>query len=94
VPAFSKHGTPTDTTVDEAAYLKSLGMFDKAAMLRSMRGTATPLAIFPNRKIGAFREGYEASFLALDADPLADWAATKRIRMRFKQGLLMEPAAQ
>ena len=84
---------PRDTTAAEAAYLQSLAMFDNAAMLR-MWGTATPLAIFPNRKIGEFKEGYEASFLALGADPLADWAATKKIRMRFKQGLLLEPIAQ
>lgn len=83
--------TPADTSVTEAAYLHSLGLFDNAAMLR-MWGTATPLVIFPDRKIGALKEGYEASFLALDADPLADWSATRKIRMRFKQGLLLDPA--
>jgi imidazolonepropionase-like amidohydrolase len=82
--------SPADTTVAEAAYLQSLGVFDNAAMLR-MWGTDTPLVIFPNRQIGAFKEGYEASFLALDADPLADWGATRKIRMRFKQGLLLDP---
>jgi hypothetical protein len=85
--------TPADTTTAEAAYLQSLGLFDNAAMLR-MWGTATPLAIFPNRKIGEFKEGYEASFLALGADPLIDWAATRKIRIRFKQGLLLEPIPQ
>lgn len=82
--------SPADTTVAEAAYIRSLGLFDNAAMLR-MWGTATPAAIFPDRKIGALKEGYEASFLALEADPLVDWSATKKIRLRFKQGLLLEP---
>jgi imidazolonepropionase-like amidohydrolase len=79
--------TPADTSVAEAAYLQGLGLFDNAAMLR-MWGTGTPLVIFPDRKIGALKEGYEASFLALEADPLADWGATRKIRMRFKQGVL------
>jgi len=85
--------TPADTAAAEAAYLQSLGVFDNAAMLR-MWGTTTPAAIFPNRKIGVLDEGYEASFLALDADPLADWGATRKIRMRFKQGLFLDSIAQ
>jgi imidazolonepropionase-like amidohydrolase len=79
---------PADTTSAEASYIKSLGIFDNAAMLR-MWGTATPLAVFPDRKIGALKDGYEATFLALDADPLKDWSATERIQIRFKQGSLM-----
>jgi len=93
VPIVIGADNPADTTVAEAAYLVSLGIFDNAAMLR-MWGTATPLAIFPNRKIGAFKEGYEASFLALAADPLTDWTATRKVRMRFKQGSLITSAAQ
>jgi len=33
--------------------------------------------------------GYEASFIALAADPLTDWAVTRKVQMRFKQGSLM-----
>jgi imidazolonepropionase-like amidohydrolase len=80
--------SPADTTVAEAAYLQGTGMFDNATMLR-MWGTATPAAIFPDRKLGALKEGYEASFLALEANPLLDWKATRKIRLRFKQGSLM-----
>jgi len=51
----------------------------------------TPRTIFPNRKLGLLAEGYEASFLVLDGDPLADFEQTKNIRLRFKQGdFLME----
>jgi imidazolonepropionase-like amidohydrolase len=93
VPIAIGADTPADTSAAEAAYLQSLGVFDNAAMLR-MWGTTTPTAIFPSRKIGLLDEGYEASFLALEADPLADWSATRKIRMRFKQGLLLDSIAQ
>ena len=49
----------------------------------------TPRAIFPKRRIGRLEDGYEASFLALDGDPLADFGATKRIAMRVKQGVVL-----
>jgi imidazolonepropionase-like amidohydrolase len=88
VPVVIGADNPADTTANEAAYIRSLGIFDNAAMLR-MWGTATPLAIFRNRKIGAFKAGDEASFIALGADPLTDWTATKKIHIRFKQGSLM-----
>jgi len=67
---------------------------DAKVAIRLNTPSVTPQVIFPNRKIGALEEGYEASFLALDADPLATWTATKQIRMRFKQGLLMNPIPQ
>jgi imidazolonepropionase-like amidohydrolase len=35
------------------------------------------------------KEGYEASFLALEADPLADWTATGRIKLRVKRGVVL-----
>ena len=93
VPIVIGADNPADTTADEAAYIQSLGVFDNAAMLR-IWGTATPLAIFPHRNIGALKEGYEASFLALGANPLTDWTATRRIQIRFKQGTLMEITPQ
>jgi imidazolonepropionase-like amidohydrolase len=48
--------------------------------------TRTPQGIFPNRKIGALRDGYEGSFVVLDANPLTDFHATERIRLRVKKG--------
>lgn len=41
---------------------------------------------FPGRRIGRLAEGYEASFLILEADPLADLGATGQIRAAMKQG--------
>jgi hypothetical protein len=51
---------------------------------------ATPRAIFPKRKIGFLRDGYEASFLVLGGNPLADLEHIKNINLRFKQGYLLD----
>ena len=80
------------TALDEALNLHRLGVFDNPALLR-LWAEATPQMIFPARKLGLLKDGYEASFLALDADPLADFANVKLISVRFKQGHFIEPAA-
>jgi imidazolonepropionase-like amidohydrolase len=49
----------------------------------------TSEAIFPGRKIGRLKDGYEANFLVLAGDPLKDFANTGKIEMRFKQGELL-----
>jgi imidazolonepropionase-like amidohydrolase len=51
----------------------------------------TPRAIFPGRKIGRLADGYEASFLVLDGDPLADWSRAHKIVSRVKQGHSITP---
>lgn len=81
----------SDTSVKEALYLNGLGIFDTAKLIKMWTET-TPLSIYPGRKIGRFEDGYEASFIALEADPIADLANVKKIRYRFKQGLFLEPA--
>ena len=73
------------TSVAEAQYLATLGVFDPASLLRSWSET-TPRAIFPERRIGRLAPGYEASFLVLDGDPLEDFANVTRIRSAVKQG--------
>ena len=75
-----------DSSVLEAAHLDSLGVVDRLALLK-LWTEATPRAIFPQRRIGFLREGYEASFLALEGNPLDDWRNIGRIKMRFKQGV-------
>ena len=79
---------PMDTSVLELEQLATLGVWDNLGLLK-MWSEATPRAIFPGRKIGALAEGHEASFLALGGDPLADLANVRRIRVRFKQGVLL-----
>jgi hypothetical protein len=75
-----------DTAVTEAAALARSGLFTNLELLR-MWSVTTPQAIFPARRIGRLRDGYEASFLVLSADPLADFANTRRIVRRVKQGV-------
>jgi len=78
----------TDSSVAEVDYLQTLGIFDNLALLK-MWTEATPRSIFPDRRIGAIQEGYEASFLALEGDPVADLRNTRRIRLRVRQGVLL-----
>ena len=55
-------------------------------MLLKMWTETTAAAIFPCRRIGRFREGYEASFLVLAGNPLEDFANVTHITRRVKQG--------
>jgi imidazolonepropionase-like amidohydrolase len=79
---------PADATPGEIAHLRELGVFSDADLLAIWTGE-TARTIFPSRQIGALAEGYEASFIALEGDPLADWSATSRIALRFRQGDVM-----
>jgi Amidohydrolase family len=79
----------TDTSHGEADVLLKTGVFDRLSLLRLWTG-ATARAIFPGRRIGALDEGYEASFVALDGNPLEAWENVHRIRLRFKQGVLLQ----
>ncbi|MEO9884208.1 MAG: hypothetical protein ABJR05_08060 [Balneola sp.] len=46
----------------------------------------TPQSIFPNRKVGELKDGYEASFLVLNCNPLDNFYCTKEIKLRIKEG--------
>jgi imidazolonepropionase-like amidohydrolase len=70
------------------AHLCGLGTFSDSELLAMWTGVTTR-TIFPARKVGVLEDGYEASFLALEGDPLSDWSATGRITLRFKQGEVM-----
>ena len=74
-----------DTSLGEVEYLRRLGVYSNAELLR-MWAVATPGAIFPERRIGRLEHGHEASFLVLDGNPVEDWGAMRRIRLRVKQG--------
>jgi imidazolonepropionase-like amidohydrolase len=69
--------------------LDQLQVFSKGELLRMWCDT-TARAIFPGRKIGALRDGYEASFLVLNGNPLNDFNAVRNIERRFKQGEFIE----
>lgn len=76
---------PFATARDEALFLQKHAFADNLALLK-MWTENTARTIFPKRKIGALREGYEASFLVLDGNPLADFSSVTRIATRVKQG--------
>jgi len=77
-----------DTSVGEAMYLHSLGVFDNLALLR-LWSEATPQAIFPGRRLGCLQEGCEASFLVLRGNPIADFGQVRDIALRVKQGHIL-----
>jgi Amidohydrolase family len=77
------------TALAEALDLHALGVLDELALLK-MWCENTPRTIFPRRKIGHLAEGFEASFLVLDGNPLEDFEHVKQIRLRFKQGRVLE----
>jgi Amidohydrolase family len=76
------------TAVPEAAALARSGLFTNAELLR-MWSMTTPRAIYPNRRIGALDDGFEASFLVLAGNPLTDFRNTRAITMRVKQGVTL-----
>jgi len=78
---------PSDSSEKEVWYLQSQSVFDNLGLLRAW--TQTAQAIFPDRRIGVLSEGYEASFLALEGNPLTDLENLRRIRIRFKQGHML-----
>jgi imidazolonepropionase-like amidohydrolase len=69
----------------EIEFLKDTEVFSNLELLKIWSET-TPNVIFPQRKIGALEDGYEANFLVLEGNPIQDFSAVKRIRMRVKQG--------
>ena len=75
-----------DTSVGEALYLDGLGVFDPAELLRVWT-MDTPRAIFPGREVGSLRDGAEASFVVLAADPRPDLARVRDVVGAVKQGV-------
>ncbi|MFW6083897.1 MAG: amidohydrolase family protein [Gemmatimonadota bacterium] len=71
--------------VTEVLELERLGVFSRAELLNMLtRGAAH--VIFPGRSLGRLEAGFEASFLALAADPTQRLDNLRSIRLRFKQG--------
>ena len=74
-----------DLVPAEIKHLLDLGIFDATDLLR-LATEITPRFIFPTRKIGRLEEGYEASFLALEGNPLEDLENLQKISLAVKQG--------
>ncbi|MBL0937901.1 MAG: hypothetical protein IBJ03_03340 [Gemmatimonadaceae bacterium] len=76
----------TEIIVRDATALVDVMGGDAASLIR-MRAVTTPQSIFPGRRIGLLRAGYEASFLTLGCDPLVRRECLLDIRDRVKQGV-------
>ena len=73
----------------ELWYLHDNKIFDNLTLLK-IAVEDTPQAIFPNRKIGRLKSGYEASFITLADNPLKNFDTVKKVGLRFKQGFFIE----
>ena len=73
------------SVVEEVRYLRTLGVFTDAELLRVWSRTAA-VSIFPNRKLGKFERGFEVSFLVLAHNPLIDFEAITQITSAWKSG--------
>ncbi|MEJ7861077.1 MAG: amidohydrolase family protein [Pyrinomonadaceae bacterium] len=77
-----------NTPQDDVLYLAKLGVFSNLELLKIWTED-TPQTIFPNRRIGRLQQGYEASFIVLASNPLNNFGEVKNIKLRFKQGHLI-----
>jgi hypothetical protein len=75
-------------TVPEAVYLASLHVLDNRTLLK-MWSETTARTIFPRRKVGELREGYEANFIVLEGDPLREFSKVTKVKLRVKQGRML-----
>ena len=76
------------TARSEMEYLIKLDVYTPLELLKMWCET-TPKAIYPKRNITELKEGFEASFLVLNENPLNDPKAMFSIRLRVKQGQLL-----
>ncbi len=75
------------TAVDEILYYNTLAVFEPSQLLNILINTSRH--IFPERKIGAIKEGYEANLLVLGANPTMDITAITQIDLLIKQGVVL-----
>lgn len=77
------------TAMVEADSLYTNKIFDVKQLL-DIWCRQTPQLIFPGRKIGEVKEGFEASFLILKGNPLTDIGFLKLIEARIKNGQFLK----
>lgn len=77
--------------ISELRALADRNVFTNSELLRIAVETPS-IAIFPNRAIGTLRPGWEASFVALNCNPLDDISCVEDIRLAVKQGAVVNSA--
>ncbi len=80
---------PQRTIRGEINYLNGLSKQNGPDLLRVLCEN-TAGAIFPNRKIGKLKEGYEASFLVLKDDPFANILKVRASAFKVKNGTVLK----
>ena len=79
-----------DNSVGEFKFLYDLKIFSNLELLKMWCENAA-ITTFPNRKIAYLKEGYEASFLVLNINPLEDIGnVNEAIALKVKQGVLLD----
>jgi len=78
-----------DDSLAEALNLLNFQIFDNLALLK-MWSEETPKSIFPKRKIGSLKQGFESSFLVLSCNPLENFECVKKINLHVKQGQFIQ----
>lgn len=81
-------GSDRQSLTPEIDYWAKNGIFEPSFVLKALTET-TPRTLYPKRKIGFLKDGYEASFLVLKGNPLEDFNQIKNIDLRFKQGIFI-----
>ncbi len=69
----------------EVLALLELDIFDNLTILK-MWCEVSPQTIFPDRKLGQFKAGYEASFIGMEDNPILDLTSVTKITKLVKQG--------
>ena len=78
-----------DSSVGEFNLLRELKVFSNLELLKMWCENAA-LTTFPHRKIGYLKDGYEASFLALETNPLENIKdVNQQIGLKVKQGTIL-----
>lgn len=79
-----------DNSVEEFQLLNSLHIFSNLELLK-MWCENSAMTTFPNRKIGLLKEGFEASFLVLNNNPLDNIKdINQSIVIKVKQGTILD----
>ena len=82
-------GSDRDYLMPELLYWFQNKIFSNENIL-TIATKETPKLIFPNRKIGEFKEGYEASLLVFDNNPLDDYEILKTVKLKIKNGKVIK----
>lgn len=82
-------GSDRDSFLPELLYWFKYNIFTNENILTIATKT-TPQLIFPNRKIGEIKEGYEGSFLILKGNPFFNFDNVKQPLLKIKQGQVLK----